>query len=164
MAPPPAYADPGMAGTTEPGIVPRDGTRRRGRLVQTDLARTTTAYATASDPLGPPLSPPLSRVEPIPAAPSVATEPPAEPVPVTVPAAAHTSPAAVARPRRRVAVRLTTGELIEVAEHEDDAAARAEATALMRYLRDGRGDWPFLAGRYVRPETIVSIDVDDAPA
>ena len=60
-------------------------------------------------------------------------------------------------------MRLTTGELIEVAAHEDEAAARAEATALMRYLRDGRGDWPFLAGRFVRPETIVSIDVDATP-
>lgn len=133
--------------------------------MQTQLARTTTSYATAPDPLGPPLSPPLSPVAPLPAAPpAVPAGAHAAPVPVPGSAVAAASPAPVASPRRRVVVRLTTGELIEVAEHEDEAAARAEATALMRYLRDGRGDWPFLAGRFVRPETIVSIDVDDAPA
>ena len=79
------------------------------------------------------------------------------PTPAAAPAA-FAPPAAV--PLHRVGVRLTTGELIDVATHEDETAARAEATALMRYLRDGRGDWPFLAGRFVRPETIVSIDVD----
>jgi len=68
--------------------------------------------------------------------------------------------AAAPQSLHRVSVRLTTGELIEVAAHTDEAAARHEATALMRYLRDGRGDWPFLAGRFVRPETIVSIDVE----
>src|SRR4029453_7413379 len=72
--------------------------------------------------------------------------------------AAFAPPAAV--PLHRVGVRLTTGELIDVAAHEDEGAARAEAPALMRSPRDGRGDWPFLAGRFVRPETIVSIDVD----
>jgi hypothetical protein len=85
-------------------------------------------------------------------------------MPVLLPPAPEPPPAAFAAPvalsLHRVGVRLTTGELIEVAAHEDEAAARAEATALMRYLRDGRGDWPFLAGRFVRPETIVSIDVD----
>jgi hypothetical protein len=94
------------------------------------------------------------------------SEPEPEPVPVLLPPAPEPPPAPAAfaapasLPLHRVGVRLTTGELIEVASHDDEAAARAEATALMRYLRDGRGDWPFLAGRFVRPETIVSIDVD----
>jgi hypothetical protein len=87
------------------------------------------------------------------------TPPPAAPA-----AIAPSTPAAFAAPLaqtlHRVRVRLTTSEAIEVAAHEDETAARGEATALMRYLRDGRGDWPYLAGRYVRPETIVSIDVD----
>ncbi|HSC90281.1 MAG TPA: hypothetical protein VLB86_01355 [Gaiellaceae bacterium] len=64
-----------------------------------------------------------------------------------------------APPLHRVRVRLATGEHVEVAAHEDEAAARSEATALMRYLRDGSGDWPFVAGRFLRPETIVSVDV-----
>ena len=116
----------------------------------------------ADEPAPPSLAPVPAPLDP----PSLAPEPEPEPVtllPTPAPApppapAAFAAPAAP--PLHRVGARLTTGELIEVAAHEDETAARAEATALMRYLRDGRGDWPFLAGRFVRPETIVSIDVD----
>jgi hypothetical protein len=104
-------------------------------------------------PVPAPLEPPLVMPEPVRVLPTPAPELPPAPAP-----AAFTPPAAV--PLHRVGVRLTTGEVIEVASHQDEAAARAEATALRRYLRDGRGDWPFLAGRFVRPETIASIDLD----
>jgi hypothetical protein len=107
-------------------------------------------------PLDAPPVTPAPEPEPVTLLPTPATEPPPAPAP-----AAFAPPAAV--PLHRVGVRLTTGEQIDVATHEDEAAARAEATALMRYLRDGQGDWPFLAGRFVRPETIVSIDVDATP-
>ena len=114
----------------------------------------------ADEPAPPSLAPVPEPLDPTPLTsepdPLVTLSPP-EPPPAPAPAA-FAPPAAV--PLHRVGVRLTTGELIDVASHEDEAAARAEATALMRYLRDGRGDWPFLAGRFVRPETIVSIDVD----
>lgn len=116
----------------------------------------------ADEPAPPGLSPVPEPLDPAPLSPEpdpLVTLP--LPDPTTTPApAAFAPPAAV--PVHRVGVRLTTGEVIDVASHEDEAAARAEATALMRYLRDGRGDWPFLAGRFVRPETIVSIDVDAA--
>ena len=59
----------------------------------------------------------------------------------------------------RVFARLSNGERIEVGTHGDEAAAKAEATALMRFLREAGGDWPFLDGRFVRPEAIVSVDV-----
>lgn len=112
-------------------------------------------------------APPSLAPVPAPLEPPTAPEPEPEPTPVFLPPAPEPPPAAFAAPAahslHRVGVRLTTGELIDVAAHEDEAAARAEATALMRYLRDGRGDWPFLAGRFVRPETIVSIDVDATP-
>jgi hypothetical protein len=112
-------------------------------------------------------TPPSIAPVPAPLDPPSAPEPEPEPTPLLLPPAPEPPPAAFAAPvalsLHRVGVRLTTGELIEVASHEDEAAARAEATALMRYLRDGRGDWPFLAGRFVRPETIVSIDVDATP-
>jgi hypothetical protein len=113
----------------------------------------------ADEPAPPSLAPVPEPLDPQPVAPEpdpLVTLPTPEPPP-----AAFAAP--VANSLHRVGVRLTTGELIEVAAHEDETAARAEATALMRYLRDGRGDWPFLAGRFVRPETIVSIDVDATP-
>ena len=59
----------------------------------------------------------------------------------------------------RVNVRLSTGDRVEVAAHADELGARREATALMRYLKDGRGDWPFIGGAFIRPESIVSIQV-----
>ena len=59
----------------------------------------------------------------------------------------------------RVLARLSNGERIEVGTHADETAAKAEATALMRYLREAGTDWPFLNGRFVRPEAIVSIDI-----
>ena len=116
----------------------------------------------ADEPAPPSLAPVPEPLDPAPLTPKpdpLVTLPPPEPPAAPAPAA-FAPPAAV--PLHRVGVRLTTGELIDVAVHEEEAAARTEATALMRYLRDGRGDWPFLAGRFVRPETIVSIDVDSA--
>jgi hypothetical protein len=112
-----------------------------------------------------PASPPASFPEPqtvpepppldVPAPPAaVQPEPVAQPQAPTPPV-----PATAPRTGHAVLVRLTNGEQIEVALHADPAAAAAEATALMRYLRDGRGDWPFIAGRFVRPDAIVSIDL-----
>jgi hypothetical protein len=69
-------------------------------------------------------------------------------------------PAPISLTTYRVFLRLDTGDQLEVASHTDETSARAEATALMRYLRDGRGDWPFVGGRFVRPERIVSVDVE----
>ena len=60
----------------------------------------------------------------------------------------------------RVVARLSNGERIEVGAHAEESAAKAEATALMRFLREAGGDWPFLSGRFVRPEAIVSVDVE----
>ena len=59
----------------------------------------------------------------------------------------------------RVLARLSNGERIEVGVHDDEAGAKAEATALMRFLRETGGDWPFLSGRFVRPDAIVSVDI-----
>jgi hypothetical protein len=61
-----------------------------------------------------------------------------------------------------VFARLSNGERIEIGSHGDETAAKAEATALMRFLRETGADWPFLDGRFVRPEAIVSVDVTGA--
>jgi hypothetical protein len=59
----------------------------------------------------------------------------------------------------RVLVRLENGERIEVGAFDGFEAAKDRARALMAELQQSAG-WPFLSGRYVRPEAIVSIDVD----
>lgn len=98
--------------------------------------------------------------------PTLVSEPPLSPLPPSAEPAPLLSPPEPEPPTPltvttyRVYLRLDTGDQLEVAAHGDEASARAEATALMRYLRDGRGDWPFVGGRFVRPERIVSVDVD----
>ena len=106
----------------------------------------------------PPLSPLVGREEPLLAPVSEDPPAPAPPAPELPPAAA--APVLPARQLFRIWLALDTGDRLEVTAHQDENAARAEATELMRYLRDGRGDWPFVAGRFVRPERIVSIDVE----
>jgi hypothetical protein len=81
--------------------------------------------------------------------PAIEAAPPALPLPPVVTQATTV----------RVLARLSNGERIEVGVHDDEGSAKAEATALMRFLREAGGDWPFLNGRFVRPDAIVSVDI-----
>ena len=103
---------------------------------------------------------------PAPASPTTANEPTPRPVlslpehaVVALRPAVPEVPRAAPTTRIRVVARLASGEQIEVGAHAAEAAAKAEATALMRFLREAGGDWPFLSGRFVRPEAIVSVDI-----
>ena len=101
-------------------------------------------------------APPLEPVAQAPAA--VAPQAPTEPLPpLRTPEVDH--PPATAATVTRVLVRLTTGERVDCGTFEDRQAAHDRARELMRELR-GDGEWPFVAGRFVRPEAVVSIDLD----
>jgi hypothetical protein len=117
---------------------------------------------------------PVAAVEPpLVSAPPVAVPAPA-PAPVFAPFTAESEPTPPAVPlpgpaaaapgqpsvKHLVIARLTTGERVEVNSYADRNAARAEAKALMAYLREGHPDWPFVNGRFIRPESIVSIDLE----
>ena len=97
--------------------------------------------------------------EPVPA-----PEPEPAPAPVAVPEPRPTpmapEPAAAEQPRVvfQVLACLSNGERIEIARADDADEAKAAATDAMRSLKAG-GDWPVFSGRFVRPESIVSIDV-----
>jgi hypothetical protein len=114
----------------------------------------------AQAPVAPAVSPPpVAAPEPAPAFASFTAE--SEPTPPAVPlstsaAAAPDQPSV----KHVVIARLTTGERVEVNSYADRNAARAEAKALMAYLREGHPDWPFVHGRFIRPEAIVSIDLE----
>jgi hypothetical protein len=57
-----------------------------------------------------------------------------------------------------VAVRLSNGERVLVDRFAELDDARARAEELVRELaRDA--DWPFVAGRYLRPGAVISVDV-----
>ena len=120
----------------------------------------------AAEPAPPaPVAP--TAPEPVAAAPAPAAEPvPApepEPVPPPPAPAAAEAPAEQALPRTdvatRVLIRLENGERIEVGNFDGFDAAKKRATDLMDELRQS-SEWPFLSGRYVRPDAIVSIDID----
>lgn len=68
-------------------------------------------------------------------------------------------PAATAEARYTIAIRLSTGELIEAGETEGSDKAAALGLAVVADLTKDGSDWPFFGGRYLNPETIVSVDL-----
>ena len=65
----------------------------------------------------------------------------------------------------RVAIRLSNNDRVEAAVVGDPIAAKAQAKALIRYIagKDGT-DWPYIGGRFLKPDAIVSIDlVEQSP-
>jgi hypothetical protein len=60
----------------------------------------------------------------------------------------------------RVFVRLSNGERVEAGSFDDVTAAKARAEEVVGQVSKGENGWPFFGGRYIRPEAIVSVDVD----
>jgi MshEN domain len=70
-------------------------------------------------------------------------------------------PAAPADAGYRVSIRLTSGEKLTVADCEDLGEAKGYAKALTKQLgATDSDDWPFVNGRFLKPDTIVSVDVE----
>ena len=71
-------------------------------------------------------------------------------------------PAAASGAAFRVSIRLTSGERITVAECEEIGEAKGYAKALTKQLgATDSEDWPFVNGRFLKPDTIVSVDVEE---
>ena len=108
-----------------------------------------------------PVAAPVAPAPAEPAAPQPAPAPAPESPPAAPPAPEPpVQPAPVAAVARRLSVRLTNGERVEMGAFDDLEAAKAAAKALMAQVAaaDG-GDWPFVSGRFLKPETIVSVDI-----
>jgi hypothetical protein len=58
-----------------------------------------------------------------------------------------------------IAIRLTTGELIVAGRTDGGDKAEALAQAVVADLATQGESWPSFGGRYLRPETIVSVDI-----
>ena len=113
--------------------------------------------------------------DPVPAPAPVA--PPAPPAPepaaeVVEPEPAHDRPrpgreaAKVANPSSlafHLYIRLSTGERIDANVFNDLNDARLHAEDLVKKLSSNSHVWPHFGGRYIRPEAIISIDVEAAP-
>jgi hypothetical protein len=92
-----------------------------------------------------------------------APELPAAPEPVAEPV--FELPAVAAQPGAfRVVVRLTDGDGVEVGEFRDFGTAMQGAQEVIDEFSHSNGSWPFYAGRFIRPDLIVSVDVVDASA
>jgi hypothetical protein len=61
-----------------------------------------------------------------------------------------------------VVVRLSDGEGVEIGEFRDFGTAMEGAQEVIEQFANANGSWPFYAGRFIRPDLIVSVDVVDA--
>jgi hypothetical protein len=61
----------------------------------------------------------------------------------------------------RVVVRLSDGDGVEVGEFGDFGTAMEGAQEVIEQFSNANGSWPFYAGRFIRPDLIVSVDVLD---
>ena len=91
------------------------------------------------------------------------------PAPEPTPETAQVAPAASEQPVSAdggsftVSVRLTSGERLTVAECGDIAEAKGYAKALTKQLgTTDSDDWPFVNGRFLKPDTILSVDVEQS--
>jgi hypothetical protein len=98
---------------------------------------------------------PASAPEPEPA---TEPEPTADPEPTPAP-----PPPAAAQPsaqRVKVLVRLASGERVDAGGFESLDQAKERGAEIARTLAAEAAEWPFVAGRFLRPDTIVSLDVE----
>jgi hypothetical protein len=89
-------------------------------------------------------------------------EPAPEPEPAADPEPAPPPPAA-AQPtgqRVKVFVRLTSGERVDAGSFGSLDEAKERGAEIARTLAADAPEWPFVAGRFLRPETVVSLDVE----
>jgi hypothetical protein len=123
----------------------------------------------------PPPAPPVPSVEASPAPPPVATPQPDVPQAVE-PAAAPAAPVAEHSPNGAVAevpqamthfvvLRLREGEQLEIGSFGSPDEARRFAQEIVGQITaaESESTWPYFADRFLRPETIVSIDVVEEP-
>lgn len=112
-----------------------------------------------------PAAPPTAPVE----APAPVAEPPAVEAapPVEAPASVEATPAPEPQPHaaavesQHVVLRLQDGETLDVGAFDDPAEASRWAQEIVRQIAsaEGQSTWPFFGNRYLRPDTIVSVDL-----
>ena len=132
-----------------------------------------------------PLQPPMESVEALPVVvappvpePNVAPPAPVIEQPVEAPAVPQAEqaetpvptvsaePEPASAPTHVVLIRLREGELLEVGTFRTaaEAAARAQEVVQQIAAAESEATWPFFAERYLRPDTIVSVDLLEEPA
>jgi hypothetical protein len=103
----------------------------------------------------------LPVIDPFPPAPAPVAEPAVE-SPIVDPFEHLLEPLVHSRGAYRVVVRLQDGDGIDVGEFKDFGTAMEGAQEVIDQFANANGSWPFYAGRFIRPDLIVSVDVVDA--
>jgi hypothetical protein len=92
--------------------------------------------------------------------PPAALQPAAEPEPAPEPAVAPPAGPEAAGTPWRMTIRLTNGERVDAGEFPNEETAKQEAKAIMmRVATADQDDWPYVSGRFLKPDTIVSVDI-----
>lgn len=60
---------------------------------------------------------------------------------------------------RRVVVRMSDGEVLQVGTAPNRDGALVLARTVIAEIEEPRGEWPLVGDRMLRPESIVSVDV-----
>ncbi len=60
---------------------------------------------------------------------------------------------------RRVVVRMSDGELLQVGTAPNRDSARVLARTVIAEIEAPRGEWPLVCERMLQPQSIVSVDV-----
>jgi len=79
---------------------------------------------------------------------------------------AEPPPEAASVSSQHVVLRLRDGESLQVGSFEDTAEASRWAQEIVRQIAsaEGQSTWPFFGNRYLRPDTIVSVDLVEESA
>ena len=135
----------------------------RGWVDEAQLTRIS-SYSPALSPEPPAEPEPAPEPEPEPAAvPEPSPEPVAAspaPPPDPEPTAAPPPTAQPTGQRVKVFVRLANGERVEAGSFDGLGQAKERGAEISRTLAADAPEWPFVAGRFLRPDTIVSLDVE----
>ena len=111
------------------------------------------------------LTPPTAPEEMPEELPAIDLTPPApKPEPMPEPAQAPRIEPAFITPQRgvfKVVVRLKEGDGVEVGTFPDFGTAMEGAQEVIEQFANANGSWPFYAGRFIRPDLIISVDVVD---
>jgi hypothetical protein len=133
----------------------------RGWVTREQLAQLVAEQQSAPAPVEAP-APPAEAPAPPAEAPEPAAEAPA-PEPAPAPEQTPTEPEPVLETVARVYAKLTNGDRVEVDSFTELAGARRRAEEVVSDLKADRPEWPCFSGRFLRPEAIVSVDVEATP-
>ena len=173
VAPEPPSAQEPPAASEEvapaaPATVPAEPVAVQAEPVVTPEPAPVPEHVSSPEPV-PPLQPVLSPEPPAPAAPSPAPVPLPEPVSPPAPEpyppaasgpAAADEPAPASGTLYEVTIRLANGERVEAGAFQELGAAKERAKELMAQVAAaGQVEWPFVSGRFLKPDTIVSVDI-----